>query len=169
MVRHEPVRRRTAAAVVVGVVAGAALGLCAGGGIASAAPSEPAAPIARAAKTINVNQSASLRLVRKSGSVLHERGTATGTLPGAVTARFVVSSLKVTGEVTFLPRGGGSITFAVEGFPRSTGSTARFSGTMSIVRGSGRYARARGGATFNGVVNRRTWAASVAAVGRMRY
>lgn len=165
MVRHEPVRRR-AVASVAGLVVGSVFCLLAGGGSASAAPK---GPTAQAARTVDVNQSASLRLVRKSGSVLYERGKATGTLPGAVTARFVVSSLRVTGEVTFLPRGGGSITFAVEGFPRSTGTRARFAGTMSIVRGSGRYAKARGGAAFNGVVNRRSWAVSVSATGRMRY
>lgn len=128
-----------------------------------------AAPIAQAARTIDVSQTAQLRLVRKSGSVLYEQGTASGTLPGTVSARFIVSVLKVTGEVTFYPRGGGSITFSVEGFPRSTGVNARFAGTMTITKGTGKYAGARGAASFNGIVNRRSWATSVSATGRMRY
>lgn len=127
-----------------------------------------AAPIAQAARTIDVSQTAQLRLVRKSGSVLYEQGTASGTLPGSVSARFIVTVLKVTGQVTFYPRGG-SITFDVEGFPRSTGINARFAGTMTIAKGTGRYANARGAASFNGIVNRRSWAASVSATGRMRY
>ena len=156
MVGHEPMRHRIAASIV-GLVLGALLCL----GIAGAGPA--------AARTIDVTQSAELRLVRKSGSVLYERGTASGTLPGSVSARFVVNVLKVTGDVTFYPRAGGSITFRAEGFPKSSGARSRVAGTMAIVGGTGRYANARGGATFNGVVNRRSWAVSVSATGRMRY
>jgi hypothetical protein len=159
MVWHERTRRGVAAQVV-GVVLASLLVL--------SVWSVTVAPIAQA-RTIDVSQTAQLRLVRKSGSTLYEQGTASGTLPGSVSARFKVTVLKVTGRVTFYPRAGGSITFNVEGFPRSTGVNARFAGTMTISKGTGRYANARGAASFNGIVNRRSWAASVSAVGRMRY
>jgi hypothetical protein len=126
-------------------------------------------PIAQTSRTINLNQSVDLHLVRKSGSTLYEEGTATGTLPGKVTARFNVNVLAVTGTVTFYPRGGGSITCDVRGAARSISVNAKFGGTMIVRSGTGRFAGARGGATFEGRVNRRSWDATVNATGHLRY
>ncbi len=136
--------------------------------LAVSAPVAAARPQAQAARTVNVSERASLHLVRKSGSTLYEAGTATGTLPGTITARFVVGVTKVTGSVTIRTRGG-SLTLSVHGTPRSTGTVSRFGGTMRVTSGTGRFARARGSASFSGTVNRRTWAASVAASGRLSY
>jgi hypothetical protein len=154
---------RRGAAFGVGLTALVTIGLGVGAGSASAVPT------AHAARSMNLSESASLHLVRKSGSVLYESGTATGTLSGRVTARFVTSITKVTGSVTIYPRGGGSLTINVLGFPRSAGIVARFTGTMAVRRGTGRYARALGSGSFSGTVNRRTWASTVQASARLTY
>lgn len=150
-----------------GTGAAVALLACAGLGAGTASAAEPTAHAAR--KTINISEKVRLKLVRKSGSVLYERGTARGTLRGRVSARFVVTVTKVTGYVTIYPRGGGSLTINVVGYPRSAGVKARFTGTMAVRRGTGRYARALGSGSFSGTVNRRTWAATVNASARLTY
>lgn len=112
------------------------------------------------AKTIKVVEHVRLSLVRQSGSTLDLRGTARGTLSGDVLARFDVRLLSVTGLVTIYPKGGGSLSFSVSGHARSTAVRARFSGSVTVTGGSGRWAGAKGRGTFSGVVNRRTWAAT---------
>lgn len=112
------------------------------------------------AKTIKVVEHVRLGLVRQSGSTLDLRGTARGTLSGDVLARFDVRLLSVTGLVTIYPKGGGSLSFSVAGHARSTAVRARFSGSVTVTGGSGRWAGAKGRGSFNGVVNRRTWAAT---------
>jgi hypothetical protein len=124
-------------------------------------------PHAHATRSVAVSERADLHLVRKSGSTLYEAGTATGTLPGTITARFTVTS-KVTGSVRITTRGG-TLTMSVDGTPRSAGTIARFGGTMRVTSGTGKFARASGTATFTGTVNRRTWAATVNATGRLTY
>jgi hypothetical protein len=126
------------------------------------------AATAHAARTINAVERAQLHLVSKSGSALLEKGTASGSLPGNVTAQFTVTLVRVTGLVTIYPRGG-SITIRVVGSARSAGINATFGGTMSVAGGTGRYAHARGRGTFSGTVNRRSWAATVTARGRVSY
>lgn len=112
------------------------------------------------AKTINVVERATLGLVRQSGSTIDLKGRVSGTLSGPVLARFNVRLLEVTGLVTIYPKGGGSLSFSVRGYARSAAVRARFSGTVKVTGGTGRWARARGKGTFSGVVNRRTWDAS---------
>lgn len=159
MTGHGTVQRRVArAACILGVVALP---------LAAAAPAV-AGPQAQAARTINVSERVSLHLVRKSGPTLYEAGTATGTLPGTVTARFNVGITRVTGSVTIRTRGG-TLTMSVDGKPRTTGAISRFGGTMRVTSGTGKFARASGTASFSGTVNRRTWAANVAANGRLSY
>lgn len=160
MTGHLTVRALTARARLL--AAAAALPL------AAAAPAQAADPVAQAARTINVSERASLHLVRKSGSTLWQAGTATGTLPGTVTTRFKVTPSRVTGTLKIVTRGG-SVTLSVNGTPRSYGTNARFGGTMRVTGGTGKFARARGSANFEGVVNRRSWAANVSASGRLTY
>lgn len=112
------------------------------------------------AKTVSVTEHAQLHLVRQRDSTVDLRGTARGTLSGPVLARFNVRVLSVTGLVTIFPKGGGSLSFSISGYARSAGVRARFSGSVAVTGGTGRWAGARGRGTFSGVVNRRTWAAS---------
>lgn len=124
---------------------------------------------AAAAKTIAVSERADLRLSRRDGSTLYERGTARGTISGPVTAVFNVGITRVTGTLTAYS-GRSTITFTFTGAPTSTrGARVAFKGSMRVVGGTRRYADARGRASFTGTVNRRTWAATVRANGRLSY
>lgn len=130
------------------------------------------APGASAARrsTLRVNATATLGLVRKSGSIVFERGSASGTPAGSVTARFDTSSItRTTGTLTLFPRTGGSITVTAVVYPRSTGTVARFSGNFAASRGTGKYARVLGSGTLTGTVNRRTWAVVATAKGTLTY
>lgn len=129
-----------------------------------------AEPGAHAAKrhSLHVDDRASLHLTRKSGNTLYESGTATGTLPGSISAVFHTSVTKVTGTVTF-HSSHGSITMSAVGYPQSTGTVAKFSGNVAVRSGTGRYKNALGSGTFNGSVNRRSWAVSVHAVANVTY
>jgi len=159
--------RRRGDFVVIAVLAALMLALSAGG-VSSAAPSSPSAHVAKR-KTLNLSGTAYLHLTRKSGNVIYEKGTATGTLPGTVTARFVTGITKVTGTVTFRPYSGGSLTVTAVGYPQSTSTITRFSGNIAVLKGSGRFRNALGSGTFTGTANRRTWAVTVRANARITY
>ena len=150
--------------VVTAVLAALVLSLGAGG-ISSAAPSAHAAK----RKSLRLTDTVSLHLVRKSGSTLYEKGTATGTLPGSVSAKFVTGVTKVTGTVTFYSSGGGSITMTAVGYPQSAGTIARFSGNIAVRSGTGRFKNVLGSGTFTGTGNRRTWAITVHANASLTY
>lgn len=131
-----------------------------------------AAPLAETAKkrrSLTVIDTVRLTLVRKNGNIIVQRGTATGTLPGRVKARFRTSLTKVTGRLTFRPYGGGSITMTAVGYPSSTGRIASLSGSMAVRRGTGKYRNALGSGTFTGTANRRTWAVTVNARANLTY
>jgi hypothetical protein len=135
------------------------------GGVSTAAPSGHAAK----RKSMTLSDTASLHLTRKNGNVIYEKGTATGTLPGTVTARFVTGVTKVTGTVTFRPYSGGSLTVSAVGYPQSAKTITTFSGSLAVRKGTGRFKNALGSGTFNGTANRKTWAVTVHATARITY
>lgn len=147
--------------VAITAAAGPAMFLGINAGVAHAAPR------AHAARTLNVSETARLRLISKSGAVLNERGFASGTLPGTVSAQFKVTVVIITGSVTIYPHDGGSLKIQVVGFPRSAGTNAKFGGTISVIGGTGRYRHAHGTGSFSGTLNRRTSAATVTAHGHL--
>lgn len=146
------------------VVTTLVLGLGAGG-VSSAAPGAHAAK----RRSLHLSDTAYLHLTRKSGNVLYEKGTASGTLPGTVSARFVTGVTKVTGTVTFYPYSGGSITMTAVGYPQSTGRVVPLSGNIAVRKGTGRYQSVLGSGTFTGSANRRTWAVTVRANANLTY
>jgi hypothetical protein len=149
---------------VLGLVGAGALSL--GVGIAGAGAGATAAPGAHAARSIRMSESADMHLVKKSGSILKERGTASGTLPGSVSATFNTSNLaRVTATVTFVTRGG-SLTVTALGYPQSL---SKFSGPISVKGGTGRFRHAHGSGSFSGTVNRRSWHIKVSAHGTITY
>lgn len=158
-------RRRARVTLGMSLVALLGASFWPGASVGSAQPTAEAAK----RKSLTVTDTVRLTLVRKNGNVLYERGSATGTLPGRVSARFVTSVSKVTGTVTFYPNAGGSLTFTAVGYPQSTGTVARFSGSMAVRRGTGKYDDALGSGTFSGTVNRRSWAVTVYARARISY
>lgn len=117
-----------------------------------------ATPRAHAARRLTLHDNADLHLVSRSGPTLHERGTATGTLPGSVSATFNTRNIaKTTGTVTF-HAAGGTITATVVGYAKSF---TTFTGALAVKSGTGRYAHAFGGGPMSGTVNRRTWHVTV--------
>jgi hypothetical protein len=156
--------RRRGTVMTIAALAALVLGLPAGA-------ASFAAPFAHPAKrkTLNMTGTAYLHLTRKSGNVLYEKGTATGTLAGAVSARFVTSLTKVTGTVTFYPSSGGSLTMTAVGYPQSAGTITQFTGNIAVRSGSGRFKNALGSGTFNGTANRRSWAITVHARAKITY
>lgn len=160
----QPLQRQRSIVVMV-VLAALVFGLLWAGGVSSAAPSGHAAK----RRSLRLTDTATLHLVRKSGSTLYEQGTATGTLPGTVSAKFVTGVTKVTGTVTFHSSGGGSITMTAVGYPQSSGTIARFSGNIAVRSGTGRFRNVLGSGTFTGTANRRTWAVTVHASANLTY
>ena len=127
-----------------------------------------ASPVAQVARThsLKLNESANLHLVKKSGATLKEAGSASGTLPGSVSASFNTSNLaRVTGTVTF-KTSGGSLTVTALGYPQTT---SKFSGPISVKGGTGRFKHAHGSGSFKGTVNRRSWHITVSARGKITY
>ncbi len=121
-----------------------------------------------AAKTIRATENASLRLVKKSGSLFDHRGTVTGTVSGPATSRIRLKGLSLDGTVTVRSRNG-QLRIRIRGKARSGGMKPRFEGTATMSGGTGRYRKAKGNGRFTGTIDRSNWAASIRAVGSLTY
>jgi hypothetical protein len=132
---------------------------------ATAAPS----PIeARTAGTLALSETGRLRLTSHHGLTLNERGFTAGTISGTIYIHLnVVSTNRVTAEVSIYPSGGSLTGYATASY-RPAGAVATFAGTMSVQRGSGRYGGAHGsGLSFSGTIQRVNDAVTVHVAGRM--
>jgi hypothetical protein len=153
-------RRVTMGMAVTASVATALLGV---------APAGTAlATSARAAGTLTLAETGHLRLTSHHSLTLNEKGSASGTIAGEIYIHLsVVSTNRVSAEVSIYPRGG-SLTGIATASYRPSGAVASFSGTMTITRGTGRYGHARGtGLTFTGTVQRTNDAVTVHVGGRI--
>jgi hypothetical protein len=123
---------------------------------------------AHAARSLSLSETGHLRLTSHHGFTLNEQGSTSGTISGTIYIHLnVVSTNHVTAEVSIYPSGG-SITGHASASYRPSGAEASFDGTMSVVRGTGRYANARGsGLSFTGTVQRTNDAVTVHVSGRM--
>lgn len=112
-------------------------------------------PTAASAKAFSLNENGDLRLTSKQGFTLNEDGPVSGTVGGTLYVHLkIVSSSRVTAEISFYPHGG-SITCDGSARYKRSGSTASFAGALSIERGTGSYAHARGsGLSFSGTIQR---------------
>lgn len=119
-------------------------------------------PVAGAARTISLNDSAHLHKTSSHGFNLYESGQASGSLSGSVSLHLdVVSTDRVTADITVYPHGG-SISGTASGSYHVNGGTASFSGTLKVESGSGSYAHASGsGLSFSGTIQRSNDAVSV--------
>jgi hypothetical protein len=113
------------------------------------------APLALASKTFSLNENGNLHLTSKQGFTLNEQGPASGTVSGTLYVHLkIVSSTRVTAEISIYPHGGSITCSGSAGYKRE-GSSANFSGGLSIDRGTGSYANARGsGLSFSGTIQR---------------
>ncbi len=123
------------------------------GGTAAEGGGRAADPSALAARTVFLNESAHLHLTSKHGFTLNEEGSASGTVTGAIYVHLTLtSSTRVTAEVDIYPRGG-SISGNGEASYHRAATTASFSGSMSIDRGTGSYDHVHGsGLSFSGMI-----------------
>jgi hypothetical protein len=146
--------------------------LCVGAFLMSAAATAGARPDggARAASVLSVNDEGHLRFVHASGSVIIDEGSVSGTFPGSVRVRFLYNGEpQVSAQFTITGHGGSISAHATGRLSSPTSPSPSFSGHMTITSGSGRYAHVRGGGNLYGVYNRRSYALTVQAVGKLPY
>jgi hypothetical protein len=130
------------------------------------APGDP--PLrARAARTLNVTDTARLRYRGTSGSSLVEEGTATGALPGTVKVRFDVGASVAASFTISTPHG--ALIGHGKGALHSSAMYASFGGSMIVTHGTGRYRYAHGHGGFYGVINRKTYNVIVQTTGKLSY
>ena len=123
---------------------------------------------AHAAGALSLNETGHLHLTSHHGFTLNEQGTTAGTISGTIYIHLnITSTNRVTAEVSIYPSGS-SITGSATASYHPSGGVASFSGTMTILRGTGRYKGARGsGLSFTGTVQRVNDAVTVRVSGRM--
>jgi hypothetical protein len=129
-----------------------------------------AAPVGRMARTVNVTESGHLHLTSGHGLKLNEQGTATGTIRGSIYIHLTISSpTRVTAEVNIYPSSG-SLTGTSSASYSTKSTNPRFSGTLVITRGGGRYAHAHASALrFTGTIQHDTDAVTVQLSGPLSY
>jgi len=124
-----------------------------------------------AARSISLNENSDMQLTSRKGFTLNERGAGSGTFKGTIYVHLkIVSSSHVTAEVNIYPSGGSSITgYGTAGY-RKEGAIGRFSGSLSVQRGTGTYAHAHGsGLSFSGTIQRSNYAVTVHVGGTASY
>ena len=125
-------------------------------------------PTANAAHVLNVKDEGHLRSVSSSGAELVEEGKVSGTIPGKVKVSFDIGAT-ISAKFTIYANGGGSISGSGGGALRSTSVYSSFGGSLKVTGGSGRYAHAHGSGTLSGEINRKTYALTVQADGKLYY
>jgi hypothetical protein len=125
---------------------------------------------ATASRTLNVSDKGSLRFVRASGSSLLDEGHVTGSFPGSVKVRFLYNGEpNVSARFTITGSGGSISARGNARLSSPTSPTPSFRGHMTITGGTGRYEHIHGGGELFGVFNRRSYALTVQAVGKLPY
>jgi hypothetical protein len=134
-----------------------------------AVPGASRALSAHSARTVNLAESAHLHRTSSRGVHLNEQGNATGTITGVIYIHLRVSANHVSAEVNIYPRHG-SLTATGSAAYHVNGGFAPFSGTITIVRGTGPYAHAHAGPLrFTGSIQRSNDAVTVQLSGRLSY
>jgi hypothetical protein len=115
-----------------------------------------------------VKEEAHLQRGHKSNaSGIVEQGQASGTFDAFIQIEMVIGAEKVTGSFVADLKGG-SIIGTAYGKPHYSGKYASFKGTLTIRRGTGRYAGASGTASFYGAINRLNYKLTVQLIGDLR-
>jgi hypothetical protein len=127
-------------------------------------------PVAVAAQSLVLHETANLHLLSRHNGVIIEEGSSTGALDGRMWVRLTVAVTVATVVFTASPAGGGTIHGEGEASYYSSGPTAHFSGIGKITHGTGRYAHVSGSnLQVAGVITRKDYALSVHMSGRIRY
>jgi hypothetical protein len=134
-------------------------------GARAAAAGSP--PTAHAAHTLNITDTAKLHYTGGSGSLLHEAGSATGTLPGSMKAECDIGAVLSTNFT--ISAAGGTITGHGTATPHGSGTYESFAGTIVATGGTGRYAHAHGRGGLYGTFDRKTYALTVQTTGKLSF
>lgn len=106
--------------------------------------SSPASGRGRAARSVNLTESAQLHLASRHGLQLNEQGSVSGTIDGTIYIHLNETSRRSVLADVEVHASGGSLTGAGSaGYRLLGGGRAEFSGGLSITRGTGGYAHAR--------------------------
>jgi hypothetical protein len=124
-------------------------------------------PTARTARTLTITDTAAMHYTGGSGSLLHESGTASGTLPGSMKANCNIGATLSTSFTIYAA--GGTITGRGTATPHGSGTIESFAGTLTATGGTGRYAHAHGHGGLYGTFNRRNYALTVQTTGKLSY
>jgi hypothetical protein len=122
---------------------------------------------ALAARVLNATDTAHLRYVSASGSLLFDEGKATGALPGSMRVHLNLGTT-FTGSFT-ITTSGGSITGHGSATPHGSGAYESFAGTLTVTGGTGRYARAHGRGSLYGTFNRSNYSLVIKTTGSLTY
>jgi hypothetical protein len=144
------------------LAAAAALGVGPAGADGAGRPQRAAA-----AHVLTATDTAHLRYVSASGSLLLEEGLASGTIPGRMRAHFDIGA-SFSGSFTIYTRDG-TIRGHGTATPHGAGVYESFSGSLTATGGTGRYAHAHGRAGLYGTFDRNTYALVVQTTGRLSY
>ena len=158
--RTRSLKRLLALAATVSLAASLASGTLA------LSTSQARVAVASGARVLSLDENGSLHLTSKNGFTLNEQGLASGTVRGKIYVHLsIVSSRRVTAELNIYPSGG-SITAQGSASYHKERTRASFSGSISIERGTGSYAHARGsGLSFSGTIARSNDAVTVHVAG----
>jgi hypothetical protein len=139
--------------------------------VASAfAASTPTAKPASTPRVLSIRDQGNLRFVRASGSLLLDEGRVTGTFPGTVKVRFLYNGEpNVSARFTITGRYGSISARGTARLSSPVSPAPSFRGRMTITGGTGRYEHVHGGGELFGVFNRRSYALTVQAVGKLPY
>lgn len=122
---------------------------------------------AHSSHALKASDTAHLHFVSAEGSLLHEVGQATGTIPGSMKVHFSLGTT-MRGSFIIYTRYG-SISGHGEATPHGSGVIESFAGSLEVTGGTGRYGRARGKASLTGTFNRRNYALVVQTAGTLSY
>jgi hypothetical protein len=103
-----------------------------------------------------------------SSSTIDEHGRGWGSFHCGVAIQLTLSGVHVTGRYTAYRKGGSITGVAHATIHSATSSAAHFTGTIQLHGGTGRYSHSSGRASFDGSINRKTYAMSVYISGRVR-
>src|SRR5580693_5327975 len=101
-----------------------------------------------APRHLHAGDTAHLRYISASGSLLFEQGQATGTLPGSMRAHINVGA-SLSGSFT-IDTAHGSIDGHGAATPHGSGAIESFAGSLTVTGGSGLYVHAHGRAQLYG-------------------
>jgi hypothetical protein len=136
------------------------------GATAGAAPTQRPAR-AHAAATVKITDTADLHYAGGSGSLLHESGAVSGTLPGSMKANCAIGAVLTTNFTIYAQ--GGTITGHGTAKPHGSGTYESFAGTLVATGGTGRYAHAHGRAGLYGTFDRKNYDLTVQTTGKLSY